>query len=414
MKPKRFFRFFQGFALFAAFSSAHPLLQAEVFKFKFTEGESYRINSLVCETVSLNGVFSHSAEIANRISVSVSDVETEGGRTSAEHRCTFMTSEKSSNRTFEWGQQYESVFRRDETGRYDISDEYFMPVVRDVPLFPDGDVAPGDRWRARGEEAHDFRLQFGLEKPFKVPFTADYRYLGVVEEDGRAFHCIEVEYALFFDTPAPPPGTAGDTPDVYPVSVKGFSHQLLYWDNEAGALSHYNEEFNIQLDLNIGSRINYTGTAEARVSVNEAFDRDRVVREMNDEINRRGITDASVTATDEGVTIAIENIRFVADSSEFLPGEAEKIRRIAEIIAAYPDNDLLVSGHTALAGTPQARQTLSEERAEAVASLLISLGVRQPQNVFTRGFGAERPVAPNDTEENRAKNRRVEITILEK
>ena len=394
--------------------STHSILRAETFKFKFTEGESYRINSIVQEIVTLDGNFSHSAEIANRISVTVSDVKTTEGLTSAEHNCTFMTSEKNSNRTFEWGQQYESVFRRDETGRYDISDEYFMPVVRDVPVFPDYDIKRGDRWQASGEEAHDFRLQFGLEKPFKVPFTADYLYLGEIEENGRIFHCIEVEYTLFFDTPVPPAGRNGTVPELYPVSVKGFSHQQLYWDNEKGALSHYNEEFNIQLDLNTGSRLNYRGTAEAVVSKNEALDRDKIVREMDEEISRQGIKNTRVTASEEGVTISMEAIRFVADSSEFLPGEEEKIRRIAKILSKYPDNDLLVSGHTALAGTPEARQSLSEERAEAVAGLLIALGVRKRQNIFTKGFGAERPCAPNDTEENRARNRRVEITILEK
>lgn len=395
-------------------SSVCSFLQAETFKFKFTEGESYRINSVIHEIVTVDGNFSHSAEIANRISVSVSDVRTEDGKTSAEHNCTFMTSEKSSNRTFEWGQQYESIFRRAENGRYDISDEYFMPVVRDVPVFPGYDLKPGDRWQASGEEAHDFRLHFGLEKPFKVPFTADYVYLGAIEEEDRTFHCIEVEYTLFFNTPSPPDGRNGSTPPVYPVSVKGFSRQQLYWDNEMGILSHYNEKFNIQLDLNTGSRLNYQGIAEAVVSKNEVLDRDKIVREMNDEISRQGIQNTRATATDEGVTISMEAIRFVADSSEFLPGEEEKIKRIAGIISKYPDNDLLVSGHTALAGTPESRQSLSEERAEAVADLLIRLGVRKQQNIFTQGFGAERPCAPNDTEENRARNRRVEITILEK
>mgnify|MGYP001810904818 CR=1 FL=1 len=42
------------------------------------------------------------------------------------------------------------------------------------------------------------------------------------------------------------------------------------------------------------------------------------------------------------------------------------------------------------------------------------MGVRSEYNVYTRGFGAEKPVAPNDTEANKSRNRRVEITILEK
>ena len=408
--------FFLLFSLFAAVAAQDA--GAEVFRFKFAEGDSYKINSLVDEDVYIDGYFSHNAQITNRITVDVSDVRMTGDELSARHDCTFMTSERNNSRGFLWGQQYESVFRRSESGRYDISDDYFMPVVRDIPVFPEGDVQPGDRWQATGEEAHDFRLNYGLDKPFIIPFTAEYVYTGPVrsvQEGGaeKTLHRIEAQYVLFFDTPAEILNgrRAGG---IYPVSIKGFSKQELYWDAEKGALSHYSEEFRIQIELDTGSVIDYVGTSSAVVSDSPSLDRERIVREISDEIRRQNITDTSVSFSEEGITITMENIQFAADSARLLPGEEEKIRRIARIIARYPDNDLLVTGHTALAGTAGARQRLSEERAEAVAAMLISLGVREEQNVFTQGLGAEQPIAPNDTEENRARNRRVEITILEK
>ena len=72
----------------------------------------------------------------------------------------------------------------------------------------------------------------------------------------------------------------------------------------------------------------------------------------------------------------------------------------------------MISGHTALAGTAGARLNLSQERARAVAQYLIQLDVKDEYHIFTQGFGAERPVASNDTIEGMARNRRVEITIL--
>jgi outer membrane protein OmpA-like peptidoglycan-associated protein len=66
-----------------------------------------------------------------------------------------------------------------------------------------------------------------------------------------------------------------------------------------------------------------------------------------------------------------------------------------------------------MAGTREARDRLSLERAEAVASYLIGRGVRSAGNIVTRGYGAERPVASNATDAGRQQNRRVEITILE-
>ena len=59
------------------------------------------------------------------------------------------------------------------------------------------------------------------------------------------------------------------------------------------------------------------------------------------------------------------------------------------------------------------RAEAAKERAEAVASYLIGLGVRDEYHIFTQGKGSKEPVASNKTEEGRAKNRRVEITIMD-
>ena len=90
-----------------------------------------------------------------------------------------------------------------------------------------------------------------------------------------------------------------------------------------------------------------------------------------------------------------------------------KLEQIAQILEAWPENDILVTGHTALAGTAKMRQELSEQRARAVADYMILLGVRDRFHIFTQGFGATKPVAPNTTEEGKARNRRVEITIMD-
>jgi len=52
-----------------------------------------------------------------------------------------------------------------------------MPIVRDVPLFPEGNVQPNDTWVARGSEAHDFRREFGIAEPFQFPITVNYTYV---------------------------------------------------------------------------------------------------------------------------------------------------------------------------------------------------------------------------------------------
>jgi outer membrane protein OmpA-like peptidoglycan-associated protein len=96
-----------------------------------------------------------------------------------------------------------------------------------------------------------------------------------------------------------------------------------------------------------------------------------------------------------------------------LEGERAKLDRIAEILKRYPDRDIMIGGHTALAGTAEGRMQLSIDRAKAVADYFLSKNVRTADRVVVRGYGAERPIADNKTEEGKRKNRRVEITILE-
>jgi outer membrane protein OmpA-like peptidoglycan-associated protein len=126
-----------------------------------------------------------------------------------------------------------------------------------------------------------------------------------------------------------------------------------------------------------------------------------------------GIADTAARIVDEGITISLENVQFQAESAELLPPEREKLAKIAGILRRYPDRDILVGGHTALAGTEAGRLQLSQDRAAAVADYLIAVGVRKPERMVVRGYGAEKPLGDNRTEEGRRRNRRVEITILE-
>ena len=395
-------------------------LHAEIFRFNFKDGDTYRINSTVTEDVYLNGQFAHQAYITNRVTVEVSDVQpaSNGKPSSALHTCTFMTSEQNSNRTFSWGREYPSVFRRDEFGVYTIDEQYFMPVVRDVPILPQHDVKKGESWRHSASEAHDLRDNFNIQKPFVVPVDVTYTYQGPIQREGKTYQLIEVNYDLYYDIPLKNlqnrrNGNAA-LPMLYPVRTMGYSKQRLYWDNNAGILPYYDEVFTIMMELNTGAVIEYRGSAKAEITTLQRMDKEEIAGILDKNIRDMGISNTTVEKTDEGITISLENIQFEADSAHLLPAEKEKIEKIGKLLSNYPDYELLISGHTALAGKAEDRQVLSEQRAAAVANYLIELGVREQHHVFTRGFGAEKPIAPNTTEANMARNRRVEITVLEK
>lgn len=386
------------------------VLSAEQFRFRYNKGEKYRILSTVNETVYVNGTFSNQSEIINRISVCVSDASMDGRVGTLE--AVFMTSENASTEDntephFIWGEEYESVFTADEFGHYFIDDEYIMPVVRNEPLFPEEDLQPGDSWNGEGIEVHDMRQAFGSSEPLRVPFDTIYTYQGQVEKNGMILDVIKAESSIFCEIPAPK-----GLKDDYPSYMMEFSGQTIYWNNERGIIDSYSEDFHIVLETRFGNIIEYTGTAHAEYAFSEDMTAPEVLNRVQKELDDLHLDDVTLSADDKGITVSIENIQFQADSAVLLPSEQAKLIKLSELLESF-ENDLLISGHTARAGTEEACQTLSEERAQAVADFLEQIGVRNSYHIFTRGFGSTMPVADNSTEEGKSRNRRVEITILQ-
>ena len=387
----------------------------EIFYYRHRAGDRYRIISTVHQDVFVDRRLSHRAEILNRISVEVVSEADGVGR----HRATFQTSERATAavgrgfgtantavRSFQWSREYDSEFYRDSRGRMTVGREFFMPVVRNVPVFPEGALFPGDRWSHEGYEVHDFRDNFGIPEPYVIPFTAHYEFLGEREWRGRYLPAFSVTYRIRWE----PPPVRGR---IWPRRITGDSDQIVFWDPELGQPVAYREEFRYVFELSNGRMVEYRGWAEAEIIEAEYMDRENLAREIAQDIERLGIPDVFVQVVDEGIAIVMEDIRFHADTAIMLPGEMEKIDGIAEILMRFPERDILVGGHTALAGTPEGRLRLSTERAAVVADHLIGMNVRTPDRIVVRGYGALRPIADNDTEEGMRRNRRVEITILE-
>ena len=86
---------------------------------------------------------------------------------------------------------------------------------------------------------------------------------------------------------------------------------------------------------------------------------------------------------------------------------------IAEVLKDLPDYDVLITGHTAMAGTEAGRQQLSEERARVVGNYLLDIGAKREDQIVTPGEAGRKPIADNRTNDGMKRNRRVEITILE-
>jgi outer membrane protein OmpA-like peptidoglycan-associated protein len=380
---------------------------ADSFRFAYTKGEMYHIVSQINESVYVNGQFSHTSDILDKIAVTVSDTKNDSGY----HEVTYQTSERAygSSSTYEWSEEYASEFWRNGRGAYIIDSSYFMPMVRDVPLFPEGDIKVGDTWLARGSEVHDFRANFGIAQPFGFPINVEYTYTGRETRDGIECAVFSINYEIFHAV------TTAGAGKMYPTRVAGFSHQRFWWDISGRRPLHDEESFDFLYTFNTGDEVEYKGDSQGSLIAAQPLDRTKVAADIQKQLNAQNIPGVSVAPSDSGVTITLENVNFPPNSDTLLPAEQDKLRRIGQILKQYPDRDIQVSGFTARAAgyTEEDYQTLSEQRARAAANFLLSIGARKASQVTVRGMGASSPIGDNSSEEGMKKNRRVEITILE-
>jgi len=101
-------------------------------------------------------------------------------------------------------------------------------------------------------------------------------------------------------------------------------------------------------------------------------------------------------------------LQFDLDRAELLPGAEQTLSPVVDYLRDFPEVSVTVAGHTCWLGTEMHNQTLSENRAQAVADYLISQGV-EADRLVVEAYGESRPIATNQTDEGRQRNRRVEI-----
>ena len=384
--------------------------RAEVFRFRFTPGAKFRAVAQVDETAIQRFGYEMSTQqsrLRYKIAYTIEKVENQAEGESGFLTGNFQIANRSSGDigVYQWDEEHPTAYWRGSRGVMRFPEFYSFPVVRNLPRFPEGEVRPGQSWVGVGEEVHDFRGPGSSLGIVRFPINVAYQYTGPEEYRGAILHGIDATYQVYhrFDSNDP----------AAPEQISGFSSQHLYWDNNLGYLKAYNEEFELVLHLKDGGSVLYRGRASAEVIQAERMEKDAVARDIRDSLERDGVADSDVRVVEEGVTIALHNIRFYPDSSRFLPGEEAKIATVAQILKQYPHRDVLITGHTALAGTREGRERLSTERAAVTARRLIDLGARTEEEIVIRGMGARAPVAGNDTEAGRRLNRRVEITLLE-
>lgn len=120
----------------------------------------------------------------------------------------------------------------------------------------------------------------------------------------------------------------------------------------------------------------------------------------------------TVKQTERGIVLTLaENYWTGPRVSSFAKTTEPKLTNIANILLSATDYKFAIESHTDDKGTQGDLNTLTQERAQAIADKLMSLGIEE-NRIQSRGFGASMPIAPNTTPVNRAKNRRVDLILM--
>ncbi len=123
------------------------------------------------------------------------------------------------------------------------------------------------------------------------------------------------------------------------------------------------------------------------------------------------LTDAEVVRTPSGINVTFyQAVLFGFDSAELSEAATKNLEFFAESMNRYTGTNVVIIGHTDAVGSEEYNQALSERRAESVASFIKQQNVAG-QRVRTMGMGEIDPIASNDTEEGRRRNRRVVMVI---
>lgn len=135
---------------------------------------------------------------------------------------------------------------------------------------------------------------------------------------------------------------------------------------------------------------------------------DRKVREV------RGIyepDEAEVLLGDDELIVRLYALSFPVGSSEIRPENFSLLTRVQRTLREFPTADIVIEGHTDAQGDETMNQALSDRRAEAVRTyLLANMGI-DAQRVVARGYGESRPIANNESESGRARNRRIDVVV---
>jgi outer membrane protein OmpA-like peptidoglycan-associated protein len=161
-----------------------------------------------------------------------------------------------------------------------------------------------------------------------------------------------------------------------------------------------------QLEAKLG------GASETEKALQAQVEAQNLARQRFAAVEQKFSRDEARVLRESGaVVIRLVGMNFASGQAVIRTDHFPLLTKVKEAIEIYPDALISIEGHTDAYGTDEVNLKLSQKRADAVAQYLLANSSLAPGNVRATGFGESNPIANNETQEGRAKNRRIDVVI---
>jgi outer membrane protein OmpA-like peptidoglycan-associated protein len=154
------------------------------------------------------------------------------------------------------------------------------------------------------------------------------------------------------------------------------------------------------------------GATAERAALIQRLEAQARVKEQFERVEKMFTSDeARVFRQGDTVILRLVGLIFDSGASQIKPNNFDLLAKVEKAIDVFPRSELIIEGHTDSHGGDEFNQKLSQERAESVQQYMINAMRIPTYRLIATGYGETRPVASNETEAGRARNRRIDIVI---
>jgi OmpA-OmpF porin, OOP family len=249
----------------------------------------------------------------------------------------------------------------------------------------------------------------GWESAFSIAAKGDYAYM--ISEEGGVEGSADIFRIKLADYQKPEPvllvyGKVLNKKTNQPLEST-ISYSDLTQNKEVGVASSNAADGSYKIILPMGKLYGFMAGKDGFYPISENINIDTLKEYIEIERN------LYLAPVEIGQTVVLNNIFFDLNKARLKTESAAELDRLVEFLSKNPAINIEVGGHTDNTGSDDYNNKLSQQRSESVMNYLAEKGITKAR-LSAKGYGKSKPVAANDTEDGRAKNRRVEFLILAK